>query len=131
MRVLLMLLSSVLLLQFAGCKSFRKTFSRTPDSMRRSPARQAKAPAPAHRANGRTGNDLYDTVFHRGRPDNRPVVSSSELSDSERALVERSFRSSRHQVTDDPEVRRINERNRDSRIRNKDSVFGTRNGSYF
>ena len=114
---------------FTGCQSFRKAFSRTPESMKRSaPEKKKASPRPVQ--HGETGDKLFDTVFHRGKPARSRHVTSSELNDRERVLVEKSFGDTRYPA-DDPEIRRINERNRKSREQRSDDVFGTKNGKYF
>ena len=118
----------LLLFTATGCRSFRNMFSRTPESMKRSaPAKKAKK-RPAKP--GETGDKLFDTVFHRGKPVKVHPVTSSELNDRERALVEGAVGASRYPA-DDPAIRRINERNRKSRNQRSDDVFGTKNGKYF
>ena len=44
--------------------------------------------------------------------------------------MEKSFGDTRY-PSDDPEIRRINERNKKERTRRGDDVFGTKNGKYF
>ena len=116
------------ILLFTGCRSFRNAFSRTPESMKRSAPKKKVPPRPAR--HGETGDKLFDTVFHRGKPAKSRPVTSSELNDRERALVEKSFGDTRY-PSDDPEIRRINERNKKERTRRGDDVFGTKNGKYF
>lgn len=129
MKHISLIFALLLIFTVCGCKSFRKTFSRTPESMKRSAAPKKKAPPPP-RKHGETGNGLFDTVFHRGKPEKPRPIISSELNARERELVERSFGNTRYS-TDDPDIRRINERNRKSRTRQRDDVFGTKNGRYF
>ena len=121
--------SMLLLFTATGCRSFRDMFSRTPESMKRSaPAKKKPQKRPAKP--GETGDKLFDTVFHRGKPVKVQPITSSELNDRERALVEGAMGASRY-PSDDPEIRRINERNRKSRNKRSDDVFGTKNGKYF
>ena len=114
-------------LSVSGCAAFRRTFSRTPESMRRTPPPAKKKPQ--HRP-GSSGDQLFDTVFHRGK--NKPShVTSSTLNEQEKALVDGSFNVLPKSLNDDPDVRRIRERDQKSRTSRSDNVFGTRDGSYF
>lgn len=130
MKLLLLNLTAVLLLfsGLCGCKAFRETFSRTPDSMKRTPRRAAAKPA---RRPGETGDKLFDTVFHRGKTEKKSPVLSESLNSNERRLVEQSFSSTPRNANDDADIRRIRERNNRSQIRQRDEVFGTHNGSFF
>ncbi len=126
--LLLILLGSVTIIFSAGgCAAFRRTFSRTPESMRRTPPPEKKKTA--HRP-GSSGDQLFDTMFHRGK-EKQSHISSSALSDREKAMVEAGFNPLPRSLDDDPDVRRIREQNKKSRTSRRDSVFGTSNGSYF
>ena len=126
--LLLILLGSVTLtLSVSGCAAFRRTFSRTPESMRRTPPPTKKKSV--HRP-GSSGDQLFDTVFHREKKQSSHI-SSSALSDREKALVESGFAPLPRGLDDDPDVRRIREQNQKSRTSRRDEVFGTRDGHYF
>ena len=84
---LLLFICLVLTSVVSGCAAFRRTFSRTPESMRRTPPPPKKA---VHRP-GSSGDQLFDTVFRRGKADSRRRVSSSALSEQEKAMVDSSF----------------------------------------
>lgn len=126
--LLLILLGSVtLVLSVSGCAAFRRTFSRTPESMRRTPPPKKKKSV--HRP-GSSGDQLFDTVFNRQKQQSSHI-SSSALSDREKALVEGGFAPLPRGMDDDPDVRRIREQNQKSRTSRRDNVFGTRDGHYF
>ena len=114
----LILLGSVtLVLSVSGCAAFRRTFSRTPESMKRTPARK-KTPPPRRR--GETGDKLFDTVFKRGKADDRPKFHSTEITPAEQRLVEGGLDALPRTAKDDPDVRRIlekDQKNRDARSR--------------
>ena len=111
-----------------GCAAFRKTFSRTPESMRRTPP-PVKKPKTAHKP-GSSDDQLFDTVFRRGK-EKPSHISSSALSDQEKALVDSSFNRVPRSMNDDPDVRRIRESDKKSRQSRRDQVFGTHDGKYF
>ena len=111
-----------------GCAAFRRTFSRTPESMRRTPPPEKKQKA-VHKP-GSSGDQLFDTVFRRDK-DKPKHISSSALSEQEKALVEGGFSELPRSLNDDPDVRRIREQDKKSRQSRRDEVFGTHNGRYF
>ena len=111
-----------------GCAAFRRTFSRTPESMRRTPPPEKK-PKAVHKP-GSSGDQLFDTVFRRDK-DKPKHISSSTLSEQEKALVEGGFSELPRSLNDDPDVRRIREQDKKSRQSRRDEVFGTHNGRYF
>ena len=113
----IILCAAALLPALPGCASFRKVFSRTPESMKRTPARK-KTPPPRRR--GETGDKLFDTVFKRGKADDRPKFHSTEITPSEQRLVEGGLDALPRTAKDDPDVRRIlekDQKNRDARSR--------------
>ena len=125
MKNLFLIFSAVLLLSgLCGCQTFRETFSRTPESMKRTTQRKS---APPPRRPGETGDKLFDTVFQRGKQNKNSYFYSETLNDQERRIVEQSFSRS---ANDDVDIQRIRERNNRSRIRQQDDVFGTHNGSF-
>ena len=123
---LLLFICLVLTSVVSGCAAFRRTFSRTPESMRRTPPPPKKA---VHRP-GSSGDQLFDTVFRRGKTDSRRRVSSSALSEQEKAMVDSSFNALPRGMNDDADVRRIREQDQKTRTSRRDHVFGTHNGSY-
>ena len=125
---LTLLASLVITVVTGGCAAFRRTFSRTPESMRRTPPPEKK-PKAVHKP-GSSGDPLFDTVFRREK--NKPKhISSSTLSEQEKALVEGGFSELPRSLNDDPDVRRIREQDKKSRQSRRDEVFGTHNGRYF
>ena len=126
--LLLILLAAItLVLSVSGCAAFRRTFSRTPESMRRTPPPQKKKSV--HRP-GSSGDQLFDTVFNRQKQQSSHI-SSSALSEQEKSLAESGFAPLPRSLDDDPDVRRIREQNQKSRTSRRDHVFGTRDGHYF
>lgn len=125
--LLILLVSITLMSGVSGCAAFRRTFSRTPESMRRTPPPEKKKSV--HRP-GSSGDQLFDTVFNRQKQ-HSSHISSSTLSDKEKSLVESGFAPLPRSLDDDPDVRRIREQNQKSRTSRKDNVFGTRDGHYF
>lgn len=126
--LLLILLAAItLVLSVSGCAAFRRTFSRTPESMRRTPPPQKKKSV--HRP-GSSGDQLFDTVFNRQKQQSSHI-SSSALSEQEKSLAESGFAPLPRSLDDDPDVRRIREQNQKSRTSRRDNVFGTRDGHYF
>ena len=86
--LLWILLGSVtVLLSANGCAAFRRTFSRTPESMRRTPPPAKKKTV--HRP-GSSGDQLFDTMFHRGK-EKESHISSSALTEREKNMVEAGF----------------------------------------
>ena len=114
----IMLLSAV----FPGCAAFRRTFSRTPESMRRAPAPGAKKTPPPRR-HGETGDKFFDTVFRRGKVDDRPKIHSSELTPAEQRLVEGGFNALPRTAKDDPDARRLLEKDRKVRDARERDVY--------
>ena len=112
------ILSAVVLLPaMSGCTAFRDAFSRPPESMRRAPAKK-KTPPPRRR--GETGDKFFDTVFRRGKADDRPKFHSTELTPAEQRLVEGGLDALPRTAKDDPDMRRIldkDQKNRDARSR--------------
>lgn len=129
MKKFLFLILLALLFFITGCAAFRRTFSRTPESMRRTPVKKSK-PQPVHKP-GSSGDLLFDTVFRNEKSSRKHTINSSALSPQEKALVESSFNGTPRSMDDDADIRRIREQNKKSRSRQHDDVFGTRNGSYF
>ena len=119
-RIFAALLFSSLLL--SGCSAFRETFSRTPESMKRTPVARRTKPAPAHR-HSETGDRLFDTVFHRGKADEPRHIRSSELTDAERRLVEGGFNTLPRTAKDDPAMRNILEKDQKTRNAREKDVY--------
>ena len=111
-----------------GCAAFRRTFSRTPDSMRRTPP-PAKKQKAVHKR-GSSDDKLFDTVFRRDK-DKPKHITSTALSEQEKALVEGGFNELPRSLNDDPDIRRIREQDKKSRQSRRDEVFGTHDGRYF
>ena len=111
------LIAAAVLPAMTGCAAFRETFSRTPESMKRTPARKK---TPPHRRRGETGDKLFDTVFKRGKADDRPKFHSTEITPAEQRLVEGGLDALPRTAKDDPDMRRIldkDQKNRDARSR--------------
>ena len=104
----------------SGCAAFRETFSRTPESMKRTPSPRRTAPARRH---GETGDRFFDTVFHRGKANEHPQIHSSELNDTERRLVEGGFNSLPRTAKDDPAMRRVLEKDQKNREARERDVY--------
>ena len=115
-------------LLFSGCAAFRKTFSRTPESMKRTPtSRQSRKTTPPRR-HGETGDKLFDTVFHRGKANNETKIHSSEVTNAELRMVEGGFNALPRTAKDDPAMRRVLEKDQKSRdARQKDVYFPGKN----
>ena len=111
----------LLLPLISGCAAFRRTFSRTPESMKRSPASPRKKTPP--RRQGETGDKLFDTVFGRGKKDNRQKFHSTEITPAEQRLLESGFDALPRTAKDDPDARRILERDRKSRDARSRDVY--------
>ena len=109
-------------LLLSGCAAFRETFSRTPESMKRTPAVRRTRTAPAHR-HGETGDHLFDTVFKRGKADEPRHIRSSELTDAERRLVEGGFNTLPRTAKDDPAMRRVLEKDQKARDAREKDVY--------
>ena len=121
LRIFAALLFCSLLL--SGCAAFREAFSRTPESMRRTPAARRPQAVPQHRQ-GETGDRLFDTVFHRGRADEQQQhIRSSELTGTERRLVEGGFNTLPRTAKDDPTMRRVLEKDQKIRDAREKDVY--------
>lgn len=118
-RIFTVLLFSLLL--FSGCAAFRRTFSRTPDSMKRTPSPRRAQAAP--RRHGETGDKVFDTIFHRGKADEQQHIRSSELTDTERRLVEGGLNTLPRTAKDDPAMRRILEKDQKTRDAREKDVY--------
>ncbi len=109
-------------LLFSGCAAFRRAFSRTPESMKRTPAPRRAQAAPSRR-HGETGDKVFDTVFRRGKADEQQHIRSSELTDTERRLVEGGFNALPRTAKDDPAMRSVLERDQKTRDARERDVY--------
>ena len=89
--------------------------------MKRSPASPRKKTPP--RRQGETGDKLFDTVFGRGKKDNRQKFHSTEITPAEQRLLESGFDALPRTAKDDPDARRILERDRKSRDARSRDVY--------
>ena len=112
----------LLLPLLSGCAAFRRAFSRTPESMKRSSSSNRKKTPPPRRQ-GETGDKLFDTVFGRGKKDNRQKFHSTEITPAEQRLLESGFDALPRTAKDDPDARRILERDRKSRDARSRDVY--------
>ena len=125
-RIYIAVLLSCLL--FSGCAAFRKTFSRTPESMKRTPNSRRSTQAAPPRRHGETGDKLFDTVFHRGKANSERKIHSSEVTDAELRMVEGGFNALPRTAKDDPAMRRMLEKDQKARdARQKDVYFPGKN----
>ena len=124
MRILLLLTVIVsALTALPGCKAIRSSFERG-HNMQRKP-KAAKPVAKPHRK-GDTGDAVFDAVFGKSRREVRSAQSDL-LTPQERGMVDHLYSPPRPE--DDPDLRKLR-RDRMQNTKQKDWVFGIRNGSY-
>lgn len=110
MKHLLLLLLCLAPLFFTGCYN-RRALDRRPH--------KPVPKAPPRRNAARDDNQLFETIFHR-KPQR---YENSNLTPAERRLMEE------NDVRFDRDARDVRRKNRSNR--DKDWVFGTKDGSYF
>ncbi|MBR7156122.1 MAG: hypothetical protein IKD22_04745 [Lentisphaeria bacterium] len=120
---LLLILFTCALNTTVGCKAIRSSFERGHHLQRR--PKTAKPAVKPHRK-GDTGDPVFDAVFSKRRREVRPAQSDL-LTPQERKIADHVYSPPRPE--DDPDLRKMR-RTRMQNTKQKDWVFGTKNGSY-
>ena len=125
-QILFALLAVLTIFTVSGCASFRRFFSVKDPSLDRTPRPRSEQKYTNRKGGANKSADpLFDKVFQKSRAEHSRPVTSSALNAREQQLVN-DLRNA-----DDSTVNAIRERNRSSSQKQKDWVYGTKDGKYF
>jgi len=109
----------------SGCATFRKMFSRSPQT--RTPREKIAEKAeegrgPKNRSITKSTNTWMDDVVRAKRYDDKPYLSGSDLSDRERQHLESVMKGNN---VGEKEIEKIHRRNEKAKEENSEAIWGT------